>query len=84
MSNHPDEARTIVSSGAQRATLALGRIEAKFLDADAEKQLAKPKVSKAPPPPAERARGTNGAFITVAGDTEDLDEFSQEFFRKKK
>ncbi len=83
LSNHLDEAKSIVNSGAQKATLALGRIEAKFLDADAEKQLAKPKVSKAPPPPAERARGTNGAFISVAGDTEDLDAFTQEFFKKK-
>lgn len=83
LSNHPDEARQIVNSGAQKATLALGRIEAKFLDADAEKQLAKPKISKAPTPPAERARGTNGAFISVSGDTEDLDEFTREFFKKK-
>ena len=83
LSNHPDEATTIVNSGAQKATLALGRIEAKFLEADAQKTLAKPKVSKAPPPPTERARGTNGAFISVSGDTEDLDSFSQEFFRKK-
>lgn len=83
LSNHPEEATTIVNSGAQKATLALGRIEARFLDADEQKKLAKPKVSNAPPPPAERARGTNGAFITVAGDTEDLDEFSQAFFTKK-
>lgn len=83
LSNNPEEARTIVNSGAQRATLALGRIEAKFLEADAQKTLAKPKVSKAPPPPAERARGSNGAFISVAGDTEDLDAFSAEFFTKK-
>ena len=83
LSNHPDEARQIVNSGAQKATLALGRIEAKFLDADAEKQLAKPKITKAPPPPTERARGTNGAFISVAPDTDDLDDFETEFFRKK-
>lgn len=84
LANHPDEATAIVNSGAQKATLALGRIESRFLDADADKALAKPKVSKAPPPPAERARGTNGAFISVAGDTEDLDDFSQAFFEKKK
>jgi hypothetical protein len=83
LSNHPEEATTIVNSGAQKATLALGRIEAKFLEADAEKQLAKPKISKAPPPPSERARGTNGAFIAVNGDEEDLDQFSQAFFTKK-
>ena len=85
LSEHPDEARTIVNSGAQKATLALGRIESKFLDADAQKQLAKPRVSSAPVPPNNnvRARGTNGAFIGVAPDTDDLDAFSREFFKKK-
>lgn len=83
LSNNPQEAATIVNSGAQKATLALGRIEAKFLEADSQKQAAKPKVSNAPPPPPVRARGTNGAFISVAPDTDDLDAFSTEFFRKK-
>jgi len=83
LSNHPEEAVAIVNSGAQKATLALGRIEAKFLEADAQKIIAKPKVSKAPPPPQERARGTNGAFIAVNGDEEDLDMFTQAFFKKK-
>lgn len=83
LSNNPQEAREIVNSGAQRATLALGRIEAKFLDADAQKQLAKPKVSKAPVPPgSNRARGTNGAFVSVAADTDDLEAFEREFFKK--
>jgi len=80
LSNHPEEATQIVNSGAQKATLALGRIEAKFLEADAQKTLAKPKVTKAPPPPPVRARGTNGAFISVAPDTDDLDAFEAEFF----
>ncbi len=85
LSNNPQEAREIVNSGAQRATLALGRIEAKFLDADAQKQLAKPKITKAPAPaPANaRARGSNGAFVSVAPDTDDLDAFSREFFKQK-
>lgn len=83
LAEHPDEARTIVNSGAQRATLALGRIEQKFIEADAQKKLAKPKVSQTPPPPANRTRGTNGAFISVAPDTDDLDAFSREFFKKK-
>lgn len=83
LSNNPQEAITIVNSGAQKATLALGRIEAKFLDADAQKQNAKPKVSKASPPPAERSRGTNGAFVSVAPDTDDLKAFEAEFFRRK-
>lgn len=84
LSNHPDEARQIVNSGAQKATLALGRIEAKFLEADAQKTLAKPKVSKAPPPAPVQARGTNGAFISVAPDTDDLGAFEAEFFAKKR
>lgn len=83
LSNHPDEATKIVNSGAQKATLALGRIEAKFLEADAQKLLAKPKVSQAPPPPPVRARGTNGAFISIAPDTDDLDAFSGEFFKRR-
>lgn len=83
LSDHPDEARAIVNSGAQKATLALGRIEAKFIEVDAQKKAAKPKVSKAPPPPQERTRGTNGAFISVSPDTDDLDAFQAEFFRKK-
>jgi hypothetical protein len=84
LSNNPTEAKDIVNSGALKATLALGRISAKFADADAQKQLAKPKVSNAPPPPPVRARGTNGAFVAVAPDTDDLDAFSGEFFRKAK
>jgi hypothetical protein len=84
LSNHPEEAMTIVNSGAQKATLALGRIEAKFLEADQNKQAAKPKISKAPPPPSVRARGTNGAFISVAPDTDDLEAFEKEFFVPRK
>jgi len=84
LSNNPEEATQIVNSGAQKATLALGRIEAKFYEVDAQKQLAKPKVSKAPPPPTATARGTGGGAKTVEPDTDDLDAFTQEFFRKRK
>lgn len=84
LSNHPDEATKIVNSGAQKATLALGRIEAKFYEAEQQKQAAKPKVSKAPPPPAIQARGTNGAFVAIAPDTDDLDAFTSEFYKKRK
>jgi len=85
LSSNPSEAVTIVNSGAQRATLALGRIEAKFLEADAQKTLARPKTSKAPPPPPPnaRSRGANGAFVGVSPDTDDLDAFTSEFFKKK-
>ncbi len=85
LSNNPEEASQIVNSGAQRATLALGRIESKFLDTP-QQEAPKTKVSKAPPPaPAQaRARGSNGAFISVSPDTDDLEAFSSEFFAKKK
>jgi hypothetical protein len=83
LSNHPAEAATIINSGAQKATLALGRIEAKFIEADAQKQIAKPKVTNAPPPPPVRARGNNGAYMT-APDTDDLDAFEAQFFKKSR
>ena len=82
LSNHPQEAFDIVNSGATKATLALGRIAARF--DKGEQETAKPKVSKAPVPPPRnaQARGTNGAFIAVAPDTDDLDAFSAEFFKR--
>lgn len=82
LSNHPEEAASIVNSGAQKATLALGRIESRFLQS--EQEAAKPKITKAPVPPVARARGTNGAFVSVAPDTDDLDAFTSEFFANKK
>lgn len=81
LSQHPEEAMTIVNSGAQKATLALGRIEARFLQS--EQNAPKPKITKAPPPPNVRTRGTNGAFISVAPDTDNLDDFEAAFFAKK-
>ena len=83
LSSNQDEAIRIVNSGAKKATLALGRIEARFAEVAAQKLAAKPKVTKAPTPPAVRARGTNGAFVSVAPDTDDLDAFEQEFFQRK-
>ncbi len=84
LSNHPDEATQIVNSGAQKATLALGRIEARFMQS--EQVAPKPKTTKAAPPiPARaQARGTNGAFISVAPDTDDLEAFEREFFLPRK
>lgn len=84
LANNPEEARKIVNSGAQKATLALGRIEGKFLEAEAQKLVAKPKISKAPPPPAASARGTGGGVKTIEADTDDLDAFEKSFFSKRK
>jgi chemotaxis protein histidine kinase CheA len=84
LSNNRDEATKIVNSGAQKATLALGRIEAKFAEIEAQKLVAKPKLSKAPPPPSASARGTGGGAKTIEADTDDLDAFTAEFFRKRR
>ena len=78
------EAQKIVASGPAAATLALGRIEAR-LELEAAKSEEKrnlKSVSKAPPPPNERARGA-GARFTVRPDTDDLDAFEREFFKRK-
>jgi hypothetical protein len=84
LSDNPTEARTIVNSGAQKATIALGRIEAKFLEAAAQKIVAKPKVSKAPPPPPVQARGTAGGSKIIPPDTDNLDDFDSIFYLKRK
>lgn len=83
LANNRDEAVKIVNSGAQKATLALGRIEAKFIEAEQQKQAAKPRVSKAPAPAPVQARGTGGGQVSIEPDTDDLDAFTKEFFRKK-
>lgn len=81
LGNNVEEAKRIAASGPLKATIALGRLEAKFADAAAEKQLQKPKVSKAPvPAPVNKGTAVNK---TVAPDTDDLDAFSAMFFAKK-
>lgn len=84
LANHPDEAKKIVQSGATKATIALGRIEAKFAMADDEKTKARPKVSKAPEPPAHLNKGSSVSKPSVEDDTDDLDAFQAKFFKPKK
>lgn len=84
LANNMDEAISIVNSGPAKATLALGRIEAKFIGAAEEKQTARPKVSKAPPPPAHINKGSAIARTEVPADTEDLEAFSSQFFKKRR
>lgn len=83
LASNPAEARAIVNSGATKATIALGRIESKFAVADAEKVIARPKVSNAPTPPARINKGSAVSKPTVDGDTDDLEAFSSEFFKKR-
>lgn len=82
LSSNPQEAQTIVNAGPTKAAVLLGRIESKFAAADAEKTLARPKVSKAPAPPPVN-KGSAIARGSVAPDTDDLEAFTREFVKKK-
>lgn len=84
LANNPDIAHQIVQSGAARATLSLGRIEAMFMDEGDVDLKPRPKVSKAPSPPVRLNRGSAVATPSVSVDTDDLDAFSAEFFKRKR
>lgn len=78
LSENPDEARAIVESGPQKATLALGGISRVLKKEDSAPVR---KNSKAPPPPPTN-KGASAARGQVAPDTDDLDAFSDLFFKK--
>lgn len=77
LAENPDLAKSIVESGAKKATITLGRIEAQFIG----ESKPKVKVSKAPTPPPTN-KGSSAARGKVRADTDDLDAFSSEFFKK--
>lgn len=79
LANNPDEAAKIVNSGSTRATLALGAINARFAEAEQEKQSARPRVSKAPTPPPQN-KGSAAALPEVPDDTDDLEAFNRKLF----
>lgn len=77
------EAKQIVSSGPAKATIALGRLDARFALHDEEKsEQKKLKVSKAPVPPERVNKGTS-VSRNITPDTDDLTAFETEFFKKK-
>jgi hypothetical protein len=81
LSQNLEEAQQIAGAGPASATLALGRLEARFMSNDSEK--TKPpanRVTKATSPPPKHTRGTGGAQ-RVAADTDDLDAFEKQFFK---
>lgn len=84
LANNVDEAQKIVNSGARQATIALGRLEAKFAYAEEEKQRARPRVSKAPTPPEHLNKGSSVAVGDIPDDTEDLDLFEKKFYSTKR
>jgi len=80
LSNHPDEARSIINSGGVKAVIQLGRLESRFMGED--KPQPKPKVSSAPTPPPQN-KGSAGGKRSISPDTDDLDAFASEFFKRK-
>lgn len=80
LANNPDEARRIVGLGAKKATIALGRLEAKFDSVETPQPEVRP--TKAPTPPPQN-KGSGGGRKTVTPDTDDLDAFADLFFKKK-
>lgn len=82
LASNIEEAKKIVNSGATSATLALGRLEAKFASTRQETQEPKVKVSKAPEPPA---RVNKGSLVSkeIPDDTDDLDAFANKLFNGK-
>lgn len=83
-SDNIGEAQKIVASGPAAATLALGRLEARLMKSSTKQEQSSNNkiVSQAPEPPQSRNKG-NGSRFTVSPDTDDLDAFSREFFKKK-
>lgn len=73
-----DEAKQIAAKGPAGATIALGRLEAKFANADAPPSK---KVSSAPTPPPTN-KGTS-ARKAVSDDTDDLTAFEAKFYKKR-
>lgn len=76
--NNLDEAKKFVSLGPLAATLALGEYNAMF---KGQSKKEPNKVSKAPPPP--QVNKGSKTRTAVSPDTDDLDAFSQIFFKKK-
>ena len=79
LSSNPDEAKEIVNSGAQKATIALGRIEARFLDDETDTKTVKQKVSKAPvPPPKNKGSSATKMSLDATSDNVNLDALAKE------
>lgn len=82
LANNIEEAKEIADLGAVKATIALGHLEAALTTKNETIQRKTVKVSKAPEPPSSFAKGTKG-HTEVVPDTDNLDDFSHLFFKKK-
>lgn len=83
LGQNPDEAVRIATSGLTKATLELGRLEARVESALARKRNAsKVRTTKIVTPPPTPTRGT-GTRNSIPDDTDDLDAFASKLFRKR-
>jgi uncharacterized coiled-coil protein SlyX len=80
LSQNIGEAQKIVASGPNAATLAIGRLDAKFSKPVGNEKRNTKRVSSAPEP-AKSVRGS-GSRASVPADTTDLTAFEKEFFQK--
>lgn len=81
LGNNIEEAKRIAASGPTKATIALGRLEARFADANSEKTITKPRISQTPAPPPSLNKGSTSSTDTP-DDTEDLNAFEKKFYIK--
>lgn len=81
LANNIDEANAIVNAGPRKATMALAALEVKLVGSP-KPQDSKPKTTNAPTPPP-RVKGSAVAKPSVSPDTDDLDAFSRELFKKR-
>lgn len=82
LANNVEEAQEIVNAGPRKATIALAKLETQLAGTPVNK-VPRNKVTNAPTPPP-RVKGSSVSRPGVAVDTDDLDAFSRDFFKKKK
>ena len=82
LANNPLEVQKIINSGATTAAIAFGRIDARFELSKEKKEETRPRITKAPTPPASLNKGA-AASIPISADTDNLDDFENMFFKKK-
>lgn len=75
LSKNPEEANKIVNLGAKKATLELGRLEARFSSKETKPKSTK-KVTNANAVPKTHTRGA-GTSSGIAPDTDNLDDFEK-------
>lgn len=81
LSKNIGEAQKIVASGPAAATLAIGRLEARFEPRANEEKKSNKRLPTAKEPPEVRTRGARSGQVPVRGDTHDLAAFKREFFK---